>query len=62
MFVFGSEFLGYTSNKLTSNDTLELENIIDKYSEKMEKTMILLCQVKMFAVLVFILLERQFVD
>lgn len=38
MFVFGSEFLGYTSNKLTSNDTLELENIIDKYSEKMEKS------------------------
>lgn len=37
MFAFGSEFLGYTKDKITSDDVSELEKIIDEYSLKMEK-------------------------
>lgn len=35
MFVYGSELLGYTNGKITIDDVLFLEKIIDEYTEKM---------------------------
>lgn len=37
MFSFGSDFLGYSTGKITKDSVTNLENTIDLYQEKLEK-------------------------
>lgn len=38
MFSFGGDFLGYSSGKITESSVKHLEDLIDFYQEKLEKT------------------------